>query len=162
MLKKIAGIFFNVLNILMGGNLPPLVSVCIVVEVDQRYLVVQRSSGKFVFPGGFVRWREQPEEAVQRESQEETGMKLIPGNVIGYQALTSSKFNLMSTLTIIYQGQVTGGTLQSSQEGQPAWLHESELRNQLSPVHMAIFDIYLRYRTHQDSTSTVQRGTADE
>ncbi|HAH00905.1 MAG TPA: hypothetical protein DCL75_19095, partial [Ktedonobacter sp.] len=60
MLKGLVGIFFNILNLLLAGNLPPFGCVSIVIrDQDQAsYLVIERPEGGFVFPGGFMRWGE--------------------------------------------------------------------------------------------------------
>lgn len=144
--KKCVGIFFNLLNILLGGNLPPLACVCVIVEEDHRYLVVERREGDLVFPAGFMRWRESPREAAQREGHEETGLQLRIGPVVGYWSATSKQFDQMSAISIIYRGQVIGGELRGSIEGQPRWVHEEELRERLDPSFVSILDDYLRFR----------------
>jgi len=155
-LKKMVGIFFHTLNLLMGGNLPPLGSVCLVVEEDQRYLVVERDTSEYVFPGGFMRWQEQPTETARRECKEETGLDFQPGNLIGYQASTSERIN---TLTVIFAGQVSGGPLRPSMEGKPAWLHEDKLREKLGSTYVEIFDEYLRYRATLPTQSQMEDST---
>ena len=145
-LNKLVGIFFNVLNVLLVGNLPPFGSVCMIVEDKGRYLVVQRPQGKIVFPSGFMRWREHPKQTVRREGKEETGLELRVGEVVGYSSTISSRFNRMSSLTLIYEAKATGGQLRGSVEGEPYWLDESELRNKLDIQQRNMLDRYLRYR----------------
>jgi ADP-ribose pyrophosphatase YjhB (NUDIX family) len=145
-LNKFVGIFFNVLNILLVGNLPPFGSVCMIVEDKGRYLVVQRPEGKIVFPSGIMRWREHPTQTVRREGKEETGLDLQVGEVVGYSSVVSSRFNRMSSLTLIYKAEVIGGQLRGSVEGEPYWLEESELRNKLDVHSRHMLDRYLRYR----------------
>jgi ADP-ribose pyrophosphatase YjhB (NUDIX family) len=145
-LNKFVGIFFNVLNILLVGNLPPFGSVCMIVEDKGRYLVVQRPEGKIVFPSGFMRWHEHPTQTVRREGKEETGLDLQVGEVVGYSSVVSSRFNRMSSLTLIYEAEVIGGQLHGSVEGEPYWLEESELRNKLDVQSRHMLDRYLRYR----------------
>src|SRR6266849_6281110 len=82
-LKTWVGIFFNLLNFLLAGNLPPLGCVNIVVEEQGRYLVIQRPQGHIVFPGGFMRWREHPEDTGVRECREETGLQVKITSLIG-------------------------------------------------------------------------------
>ncbi len=52
--RKLAGISFNILNVVLVGNLPPLGSICVVVEDRGRYLLLQRPEGSLVFPGGIM------------------------------------------------------------------------------------------------------------
>ncbi len=54
LLKICVSIFFNILNTLLGGKLPPLSSAAVIVEEDNRYLVVELPRGRIVFPGGFM------------------------------------------------------------------------------------------------------------
>ncbi len=146
-LKKCVGIFFNTLNLLMAGNLPPFVCACVVVEEQNRYLVVEQTDGSFVFPAGFMRWREHPMQAAQREGKEETGLQLRIGNIINYYSLASQQFDQMSVISIIYSGEVIGGELRSSIEGRPCWVHEDDLRGRMTPLFESILDDYLRHRT---------------
>ena len=147
MLNKFVGVFFNLLNLLLGGNLPPFGSVCMIVEDQGRYLVIQRPEGKTVFPSGFVRWREHPEQTVLREGKEETGLELRVGEFVGYASVVSAHFMRMSSLTLIYGADVVGGQLRGSVEGDPCWLDETELRNKMDAQQRSIFERYLRYRT---------------
>ena len=147
MLNKFVSIFFNVLNFLLVGNLPPFGSVCMIVEDKGRYLVVQRPEGRLVFPSGFIRWREHPTQTVRREGKEETGLDLQVGEVVGYSSIVSSHFSRMSSLTLIYEAEVVGGQLRGSVEGDPCWLDESELRSKLDGYQRSMLECYLRYRT---------------
>lgn len=146
-LNKLVGIFFNILNFFLAGNLPPFGSVCMIVEDKGRYLVVQRPEGKVVFPSGFMRWREHPTQTVRREGKEETGLDLRVGEVVGYSSVVSPRFNRMSSLTLIYEAEVVGGQLRGSVEGEPSWLDESELRNKLDVQQRNMLDRYLHYRS---------------
>jgi ADP-ribose pyrophosphatase YjhB (NUDIX family) len=118
-----------------------------VIEENEQYLVIAHSNGKCAFPGGFMRWHEEPAEAVKRECKEETGLELHIVDVIGYHAIVSHRFDRMSTLVILYQGKVVEGPLRPSREGQPYWVHERELREKLDPIYVDILDDYLRFRT---------------
>ncbi len=152
--KKVVGVLFNLFNLLLLGNLPPFGCVSVVVEENARFLVVELPDKKVVFPGGFMRWREHPAQAALREGREETGLMLRTGDVIGYLTYASRQFTRMSTINIIYAGEVAGGTLRSSIEGCPFWLHESELQDRLSEDHRAVFEAYLRYRSERSQAKT--------
>jgi 8-oxo-dGTP pyrophosphatase MutT (NUDIX family) len=104
-----------------------------------------------------MRWRERPEQAAQRECEEETGLTFLPGDPIGYQSLMSKRFSKMSTLTIIFEGRISGGSLRPSIEGAPCWLYESELRPRLGSNYISILNDYLRYR----STMTMQSSSGE-
>ena len=147
LLYKLVSIPFNILNLIFAGKLPPFVRVCVIVEEQGKYLTIENTRGRLVFPGGFMRWREHPVQAAQRESEEETGLHLHIGDIIGYYSDISSSFDRMSTLTIYYTGEVVSGELSSSAEGQPHWLHESELRSKLDSNYQSMLDAYLHYRS---------------
>ena len=146
MFKRLVGVCFNILNLLLAGNLPPLGSVCVIVEDQDRYLVVERAGGSFVFPGGFMRWRENPLQTALRECEEETGLRLKVKGLIGCSSNTSENFTRMSSLTVIYEAEVIGGELKRSIEGQPRWIDESELRMRVYKKQRGILDHFLRYR----------------
>ena len=152
--KTLVSIFFNLLNLLMGGNLPPFTCVCVVIEDQGRYLIVRRPKGDLVLPGGFMRWRERPEQTARRECKEETGLDIQPGEFVSYTSLVSNRLDRMSTCNIILQGKVLGGNLRNSIEGSPCWLSADELQSaQLSHFSRDAFDRYLRYRTKREGQS---------
>ncbi len=144
-LKKLVGIFFNILNIFLAGNLPPFGCVCVIVEDQDRYLVIERPRGGYVFPGGFMRWREHPVQTAVREGKEETGLRLQVNRLIGYSSLASHNFTLMSTLTVIYQAEVVGGELKSGIEGRACWHKRAELAHLLQRQHRELFERFLQY-----------------
>jgi ADP-ribose pyrophosphatase YjhB (NUDIX family) len=153
-LKKLAGLFFNSLNILLGGNLPPFGSVCAVVEREHHFLVVEQPNGAIVFPGGFMRWQELPEETVIREGKEETGLQLCPARLVGYYPKPTKCLEGLSVIHIAYQAEVVSGELRKSIEGQPSWMSEEDLLNKLSPYYLTILQDYLRHREQQKEAST--------
>jgi ADP-ribose pyrophosphatase YjhB (NUDIX family) len=155
LLKRGVSICFNLLNVLLSGKLPPFGSVAVIVEEDDHYLVVKLPGERVVFPGGFMQWDETPREAAQREGQEETGLLLRIGDLIGSYSSVSNTWTSMSTLSNVYQAQVTGGALRDNKEGQPCWLHEEDLRKVLSEHSQRILDDYLLYRARQKRTSAM-------
>ncbi len=146
LLKACASIFFNILNLLLAGNLPPFGCVCIIVEEHERFLIIERSYGEYSFPGGFMRWHEHPIVAAQREGREETGLQLKILNLIGCSPVVRSSFFRMSTLSLIYRAEISGGELQGSIEGKPSWRNEAELREKLEPMQHGILEHYLAHR----------------
>ena len=157
LLERLAAICFNILNILLAGNLPPFGSICLVVEEQGRYLVIERPSGFFVFPGGFMRWHEYPTQTAQREGREETGLELCIGDVVNIYPNPSVHIFRMSTLTICYTAKVIGGELQKSVEGQPHWLNEVEIRSRMHSFFRKMLDDYLQYRSER-AQSEVSEG----
>jgi len=146
LLKRSVSIFFNILNFLLAGNLPPFGCVAVVVQDQGRYLVVERPEGGLVFPGGFMRWRENPVQTALREAMEETGLKLKVNDLIDYSSHASNRITRMSTLTIIFYAEVFSGELKTSIEGQATWCDEAELLEKIHPLQRGVFDRYLLYR----------------
>ena len=142
------GIFFNTLNLVMGGNLPPFGCVCVITrdEEQDKYLVVERPEGEYVFPGGYMRWRESPTQTVQREGKEETGLKLEVMGLVGCSSTATERIGQMSTVAIVYEAKVVGGELKNSIEGRACWHNEAELMENLHQQQKNMFVHYLQYR----------------
>lgn len=147
--KICVSVSFNMLNVLLGGKLPPLGSAAVIVEERDHYLVVELPRGRVAFPGGFMTWREHPRQTAQREAKEETGLLVRVGDLIGTYSITSDHFTSMSTMSSVYAAEVVGGALRPSIEGRPCWLDEEELRGKLTKNSRAILDDYQRYRAEQ-------------
>ena len=142
----IAPLCFNALNVLLAGNLPPLGSASVIIEDQGRFLVVRISNSQVVLPGGFMRWREYPEETARREVREETGLEVRLLDTIGIYSVKSRSFARLSTLTVVFTGEVTGGSLRGSIEGRPNWMDEAEMRRRLTTHYKGILDDYDAYR----------------
>jgi ADP-ribose pyrophosphatase YjhB (NUDIX family) len=145
-LGKFASICFNILNVFLAGNLPPLGCACVIVEEQGRYLVLRRPEGELVFPGGYMRWREHPTHTAQREFKEETGLQVHLHDVIGCYPKVSTHFGRMSTLTLAYCGKVAGGEMRGGIEGEPCWIDGPDLRSMLSYQYRCCLDDYLEHR----------------
>lgn len=144
--KYVVAIFFNFLNRLMLGNLPPFGSACVIVEEQGRFLVLQRPEGQTVFPGGLMRWGEVVEETARREGKEETGLDLRIERMISYRSTPATDLVHMSSLALFFHARVVGGKLRGSIEGQPCWLDEATLRDSLPEYYQEAFADYLQYR----------------
>lgn len=154
-LGKLVNISFNTLNFCLGGNLPPLGCISVIVEDQGRYLLIQRPKGGLVFPGGFMRWREHPKQSAEREFMEETGLQVDLRHVVGCYSNASSSFASMSTLTVVYCGEVKGGEMRSSIEGRPCWIEEAELLGLIDFRFARMFDDYRDHRKRHTELNTV-------
>lgn len=146
MLGLLAGLAFNILNVCLAGNLPPLGSVRVIVQDQRRYLLLRRPDGHLVFPGGFMRWREDPIQAAKREFREETGLQVALKYQVGCYANTSQNVASMSTVTLVFCGEVRGGYMRESLEGQPCWIEESRLLEVIDWRHRPMLNDYLEQR----------------
>jgi len=147
--KICVSVSFNMLNVLLGGKLPPFGSAAVIVEEHDHYLVVELPRGRVAFPGGFMTWREHPKQTAQREAKEETGLLVRVGDLIGTYSITSDHFTSMSTMSSVYAAEVVGSALRPSIEGWPCWLDEEDLRGRLTKNSRGILDDYRRYRAEQ-------------
>ncbi len=127
-LRKMAGICFSILNLCLFGNLPPQGCISVIVEDEGRLLLLKRSDGTLVFPGGFIRWREQPTQAAIREFREETGLRVRLGEIVACYSISTKGFGSMSTLSLVFCGEVDGGEIRGGVEGNPCWVDEAVLR----------------------------------
>ena len=160
LLKICVSVFFNMLNRILGGKLPPFGTACTIVEEHDYYLVVKLPGDHIVFPGGFMNWRETPEEAATRETLEETGLHVQIDDFLEYHSAQSNRWSNMSNICFIFSAHVTGGTLRNNIEGRPAWLHESELRRCMDQHSQRALDTYLNHRaTRRTYLETIKTGT---
>ncbi len=140
-------ICFNILNVLLLGNLPPLGGTSVVVEDQGRFLLVKGPGGEVSFPGGYIRWREYPAQAARRECREETGLNIELQETIGIYSHVSTGPWRVSTINIAYAGKIAEeGTLRGSVEGQPVWMTEAEMRKAMSVRYSKLLEDYFAYR----------------
>jgi ADP-ribose pyrophosphatase YjhB (NUDIX family) len=158
LLKMVVSMCFNLLNKLLGGGLPPFGSVAVVVQQDGRYLMVELPRGRLVFPGGFMKWEETPEQAAQREGKEETGLDLHIDRLIKVYARPRTSLFMMSNICFVYRAEVAGGKLRKSIEGKPRWLTEDEIRAHFGKDTLTILDDYLHYGLTHHNDVTAQDG----
>ncbi|HEY1351732.1 MAG TPA: NUDIX hydrolase [Ktedonobacteraceae bacterium] len=144
-----ASLGFNLLNLLLAGNLPPFGSVCVVVRAGDGYLLLERSNGRIGLPGGFVRWRENPQQTAQRECREETGLQVRLLDLVGCFCTPTSSWTRMSTLTLVYSAEIVGGQVRQGIEGKPGWFSLEEAGRILDPHYQPLFAGYAQYYRRQ-------------
>ena len=150
-LGKLVSFSFNILNICLAGNLPPLGCIAVIVEDQGRYLLLRRPEGSLVFPGGFMRWREHPTQTALREFKEETGLQVKLHHVVVCYSNTSKSFGRMSTLMLVFCAEVSGGEMRGSVEGQPCWIEESDLLEMPDFCYKYMLNDYREHRKRHDS-----------
>jgi 8-oxo-dGTP pyrophosphatase MutT (NUDIX family) len=113
-----------------------------VIRNNQLILVVERSDGRGLsLPGGFTHPWETPEQAVVRETVEETGLRVSQSTFL---------FEYQTTLDVpcvitVFQLEASG-ELHDSWEGSPRWLPLTEIRPQLLASQRQIIDRLLQPR----------------
>ncbi len=164
-LRKSVGFSFNILNICLVGNLPPQGCINVIVEDQGRYLLLRRPKGTLVFPGGFMRWQEHPSQTAVREFKEETGLWVELHHVVACYSHSSISFGSMSTLTLVFCGEVSGGEMRGSVEGQPCWIEESNLLEMVDFRYEFMLNDYREHRKQherQEFCGTLVREMAEE
>ena len=111
----------------------PKVAVGVLVEVEQRVLLVRRVNdpgrGMWSFPAGFMDAGEDPAEAAARECLEETGLQV---EVLGLlDVIAGREHERGADLVIIYRARITGGALSAGDDADQAGFFE---RDQLPPL----------------------------
>ena len=97
------------------------------IERDGEYLILKRNDepnrGRWDLPGGFVEMGESPRDAVVREVQEETGLTVVPTEIIG--AFTSQYGTTgRHTIDIAYSCRIDHGEfeLDMHEKSAAAWV----------------------------------------
>lgn len=158
--KMFVSMCFNLLNKLLGGGLPPFATAAVIVEENDRYLVIERPSKRLAFPGGFLKWHEKPVQTAKREGKEETGLDLHIEHLINIYLYTSTGPFEMSTFCFVYRAEVRSGKLRKSIEGVPRWVTEDELRTRGNAIVRGILEDYLRFRqVHRDAITAKWTST---
>lgn len=97
---------------------------------DERVLLLRRKQppfvGRWTAPGGKVRAGETPDQAVQREIFEETGLT-IEAPRLRMVVLESGPVPLLNWLLYVYQTHAFEGTQRTSNEGPLQWVLQSEV-----------------------------------
>ena len=136
---------FRLLELATAGRLPPFAAVCAVIEKDGQVLMIDRTDGMGrCLPGGLMKNRETPHEALQREVVEETGFQVRVGRLIGVYSNPDSDPRFRCVL-LAYQANITGGLPQSSTEGRLLWQDIYALPNNLAFDHNLVIDHYLSH-----------------
>ncbi|MBC7091105.1 MAG: NUDIX hydrolase [Nitrososphaeria archaeon] len=71
--------------------------------------------GCWSLPGGFIEYNERVEDALVREVEEETGLKVKPIKVVGVYS-NPTRSPVKHVITICYYCSIEGGVLKSSEE----------------------------------------------
>ena len=123
----LAGIIFRIIALLTLGQISPVLSACVILEQEGRFLLIDRADGLgYTIPGGIVRYSETVEQCVLRETWEETGYTVKLAGLVGvYSSLKRDpRFRAVS---IAYRGVVTGGERHDSVEGRSCWCEPGEV-----------------------------------
>lgn len=111
---------------------PPIPTSLVIIGKGGKTLCIRRTDGLGItLPGGIVNWQEDPQKTAVREVQEETGLRIKLIKLLGIVKGTEKGVGLNS-LNIIFQGEVIGGKVQSSSEGEVVWLGKAEIKKTIA------------------------------
>lgn len=112
---------FDLANKLLGIEAPPAPSASAIVAKGKKILVIKLSyHDGFALPGGFLKGKESFEEALERELEEETGLRVVDSEYFAaYSSL--SKIGNFPVANVTYLVK-TKGEIEGSREGDPRWI----------------------------------------
>ncbi len=108
----------------------PKVAVAVLIERDERILLVQRVNdpfrGYWTLPAGFMDAGEDPARAAERECLEETGLVVHATHLL--DLIAGQEFPAGADLFIVYQAEIESGELRAGDDaGQAAFFSRHEL-----------------------------------
>ncbi len=108
----------------------PKVIVGVIPEQRGRVLLMRRAIepriGAWTFPGGFMEIDETAEECAAREAQEEVGVEVRIGDLVGVYSRPAPQ--APGILSIVYRGRITGGEVKAGREALEArWFRPAEI-----------------------------------
>src|SRR5205823_12198953 len=117
----VAGVIFRVIALLTLGQISPILSACVIIERDGKFLLIDRSDGLgYTIPGGIVRYKETLEQCVLREAQEEAGYNVAITSIVGIYS-SPKRDPRLRAVSIAYKGSIINGKEHDSKEGQTCW-----------------------------------------
>lgn len=139
-MRLLLALLQRLLYVLTAGQLPPFVSVAVVVKEQDKFLMIIRRDGKgYGLPGGHINLNETAEHAAEREVKEETGLQLKITGILG--TLSGKRPGTwVRTVDIVYEGRVGGGALRDSREGRCVWVRLDEVRERVAFDYLKILE----------------------
>ncbi|MDQ5868749.1 MAG: NUDIX hydrolase [Thermoproteota archaeon] len=111
----------------------PAVAVDVIVEKDEKLLLIKRRNDPFkgllAIPGGFVNEGERVEDTAVREMLEETNLNIEPINILG--AYSDPKRDPRGhVITIAFIGKIIGGEVKAGDDADDfEWISYEELKD---------------------------------
>ena len=128
----------RVLYVLTLRQLPPFASTAIVVQRDDKYLMVKRRDGRgYGLPGGYIQLHETVEDAARREAKEETGYDI---ELLGINKVLSGirPGTKVRCVDVIYNAAIIGGELKNSAEGEPVWVNVNDVSSEVAFDYLGV------------------------
>ena len=108
----------------------PKVIVGVIPERRGRILLMRRAIepryGAWTFPGGFMEIDETAEECAAREAQEEVGIQVSIGKLVGVYSRPAP--HTPGIVSIVYRGRITGGEVKPGREAlETRWFRPEDI-----------------------------------
>lgn len=113
-----------------------IIVACGVLKRDGRYLITQRNSGEWEFPGGKIEFGETPEECLVRELAEEIGITVSVDDVF---AVSSAMQGDKHILLLAFHCVIVEGDVQHLEVEDHRWV----LPEELTEYEMSLADLPL-------------------
>jgi 8-oxo-dGTP diphosphatase len=144
---------FRLLELATLGNFPPFTAVCAVIGKEGQLLLVERADYLgYCLPGGLLKTRETPQEALRREVFEETGYLISINEFIGVYSNPQSDPRF-KCVQLAYHAIIDGGHLRGSAEGNAVWQDLNQLPEPLAFEHSTIIDHFFNGKIGMDILS---------
>ena len=130
----------------------PIPTIDSLIEMDGKIVLVRRGvepfKGKLALPGGHVELGETVEEAAVRETEEETGLKIRPVDILGVYSDPNRDPREGKRIATVFVADLIAGELRSGSDAEEAGLFDiAELKKEdLAFDHFKIIQDYLKYK----------------
>jgi len=145
----------------MFFNITRVATDCIA-EKDGKILVVKRRIppffGKYGFPGGHLKYGEKVEDCVVRETYEETGVKVVPYEILGVYS-GGNRDPRGHVVSIVFVCKPLSKKTKNSFEGSAEWIEIKKLRSlDLAFDHNKILEDYLKWKKKKQTFWSDKNG----
>ncbi|MEM5875099.1 MAG: NUDIX hydrolase [Candidatus Aenigmatarchaeota archaeon] len=133
-----------------------------IAEKNGKILVVKRTIppffGKYCFPGGHLKYGESVEECVVRETYEETGIKVIPKEILGVYS-KKGRDPRGHVVSIVFVCKPVNFKTKNSFEGIAYWLDLKKLRKEeMGFDHKKILKDYINWKKKKQTFWSDKNG----
>jgi len=134
----------------------PALAANAIIHKENNILLVKRNIEPFKdlwsLPGGFIEQNETVEEALTREIEEETGLKVKPTKLIGVYS-NPNRSPVKHVVTICYECEIVSGELKAGGENIEARFFPPDTIPQLAFDHKTIVEDYLKMLKQKEVTN---------
>jgi len=132
------------------NNPKPVTSV--ILHNNEKILLLQRANEPFknywCLPGGYMDYEETPEEAIRRETKEETGFDLSIGSLVGVYRIDNDPRGV--NIDIIYEAELKGKILLSEEHQNYNLFAIDELPAKIAYKHRNAIEDWLKRRSESE------------